>query len=51
MILPFKVDEKGFPHRYSVINNKTEDLKIDIPDYIEGSFSSYYVYENNASDV
>ncbi|BEV03703.1 TonB-dependent receptor plug domain-containing protein [Chryseobacterium gambrini] len=49
MILPFKVDEKGFPHRYSVINNKTEDLKIDIPDHIEGSFfSSYYVYENNA---
>lgn len=49
MILPFKVEEKGFPHRYSIINNKTEDIKINIPDYINNSFfSSYYVYENNA---
>ncbi|ANF51986.1 hypothetical protein A0O34_16355 [Chryseobacterium glaciei] len=49
MILPFSVEEKGFPHRYSIINNKSEDIKIDIPDYINRSFfASYYVYENTA---
>lgn len=49
MILPFKVEEKGFPHQYSIINNKTEDLKINIPDYINGSlYSSYYVFQNKA---
>ncbi|MDR3023569.1 TonB-dependent receptor plug domain-containing protein [Chryseobacterium sp.] len=49
MILPFKVEEKGFPHQFSIINNKTEDIKINIPDYINGSlFSSYYVFENTA---
>ncbi|MET3536168.1 TonB-dependent receptor plug domain-containing protein [Chryseobacterium limigenitum] len=49
MILPFGVEEKGFPHYYSIINNKTEDIKIDIPEYINRSFfSSYYVYENTA---
>lgn len=49
MILPFGVEEKGFPHRYSIINNKSEDMKIDIPEYINRSFfSSYYVYENTA---
>ncbi|WP_126651596.1 TonB-dependent receptor plug domain-containing protein [Chryseobacterium aureum] len=49
MILPFKVEEKGFPHHFSIINNKTEDIKINIPDYINGSFySSYYVFENTA---
>lgn len=49
LILPFKVGEKGFPHQYSIINNKAEKIKIDIPDYINGSFfSSYYVYENAA---
>ncbi|WP_144282213.1 TonB-dependent receptor plug domain-containing protein [Chryseobacterium echinoideorum] len=49
MILPLKVEEKGFPHHFSIINNKNENLKIDIPEYINGSFiSSYYVYENSA---
>lgn len=49
MILPFNVEEKGFPHHYSIINNKSENLKINIPDYINGSLlSSYYVYENSA---
>ncbi|MEC3875596.1 TonB-dependent receptor plug domain-containing protein [Chryseobacterium salviniae] len=49
MILPFKVEEKGFPHHYSIINNKTEDNSINISDFIDGSFySSYYVYENSA---
>lgn len=49
MILPFKVEEKGFPHHHSIINNKTESISINIPDYIDGSFySSYYVYENTA---
>lgn len=49
MILPFNVDEKGFPHHYSMINNKSENVKINIPDYINGSMmSSYYVYENSA---
>lgn len=49
MILPFQVGEKGFPHQYSIINNKTEDLKINIPDYISNSlYSSYFVYNNRA---
>ncbi|MGU3376475.1 TonB-dependent receptor plug domain-containing protein [Chryseobacterium sp. M5A1_1a] len=49
LILPFKVDEKGFPHRYSVINNKSENSKVDIPEYINGSMvSSYYVFTNTA---
>ncbi|RQO37589.1 hypothetical protein DBR39_11900 [Chryseobacterium sp. KBW03] len=49
MILPFKVEEKGFPHQFSIINNKTEDLKINIPEYINGSLHSYYyVFENTA---
>ncbi|MFP3594381.1 TonB-dependent receptor plug domain-containing protein [Chryseobacterium sp. SIMBA_038] len=49
VILPFGVEEKGFPHYYSIINNKTEDIKIDIPEYINRSFfASYYVYENTA---
>lgn len=49
MILPFKVEEKGFAHKFSIINNKTEDIKINIPEYINGSlFSSYYVFENAA---
>ncbi|NIF06562.1 TonB-dependent receptor plug domain-containing protein [Chryseobacterium sp. Tr-659] len=49
MILPFKVEEKGFPHQYSIINNKTEDIKINIPEYINGSmYSFYYVFENTA---
>ncbi|TZF99306.1 TonB-dependent receptor plug domain-containing protein (plasmid) [Chryseobacterium panacisoli] len=49
MILPFKVEEKGFPHQFSIINNKTEDIKINIPEYINGSLtSSYYVFENTA---
>lgn len=49
MILPFKVEEKGFLHQFSIINSKTEDLKINIPEYINGSlYSSYYVFENTA---
>lgn len=49
MILPFKVEEKGFLHQFSMINNKTEDLKINIPEYINGSlYSSYYVFESTA---
>lgn len=49
MILPFAVEEKGFPHYYSVINNRSDSLKINIPEFINGSlFSSYYVYENPA---
>jgi len=49
MILPFTVEEKGFPHYYSVINNRSDSLKIHIPEVISGSlFSSYYVYENTA---
>lgn len=49
MILPFTVEEKGFPHQYSVINNKTDNFKINIPEYINGSlFSSYFVFENAA---
>ncbi|WP_288446818.1 TonB-dependent receptor plug domain-containing protein [uncultured Chryseobacterium sp.] len=49
MILPFKVEEKGFPHHFSIINNKTEDININIPEYINGTlYSSYYVFENAA---
>ncbi|KAA0128440.1 TonB-dependent receptor plug domain-containing protein [Chryseobacterium sp. SN22] len=49
MILPFQVGEKGFPHQYSIIDNKTEDLKINIPDHISNSlYSSYFVYNNRA---
>ncbi|UKB81109.1 TonB-dependent receptor plug domain-containing protein [Chryseobacterium sp. MEBOG07] len=49
MILPFKVEEKGFPHHYSIINNKTEEIKVNIPEYINGSLLSYYyVFENTA---
>lgn len=49
MLLPFKVEEKGFPHKFSIINNKTEDIKITIPEYINGSlYSSYHVFENTA---
>ncbi|MFP3597118.1 TonB-dependent receptor plug domain-containing protein [Chryseobacterium sp. SIMBA_029] len=49
MILPFKVEEKGFPHHYAIINNKTEHTKISIPAFINGSFSSfYYVFEHTA---
>ncbi|MBD8082740.1 alpha-2-macroglobulin family protein [Chryseobacterium caseinilyticum] len=49
MILPLKVEEKGFPHYFSIINNKNETYKIDVPEYVNGSFmSSYYVYQNSA---
>lgn len=49
MILPLKVEEKGFPHHFSVVSNKSENIKINIPEYINGSLiSSYYVYENSA---
>lgn len=49
MILPLKVEEKGFPYHFSIVNNKMENIKINIPDYINGSLeSSYYVYENSA---
>ncbi|PJJ67497.1 TonB-dependent receptor plug domain-containing protein [Chryseobacterium geocarposphaerae] len=49
MILPLKVEEKGFPHHFSIINNKNENFKINIPEYINGSLmASYYVYENSA---
>ncbi|MCJ8155320.1 TonB-dependent receptor plug domain-containing protein [Chryseobacterium sp. SSA4.19] len=48
-ILPFSVGEKGFPNQYSIINNKNEKLAIEIPEYINGSFSSsYYIFENSA---
>lgn len=49
VILPLKVEEKGFPHHFSIVNNKSENTKIDIPEYVNGSFeASYYVYENSA---
>ncbi|MDG4652736.1 TonB-dependent receptor plug domain-containing protein [Chryseobacterium arthrosphaerae] len=49
MILPFQVEEKGFLHRYSLINNTTEEIRINIPEYINGSMLSYYyVFENAA---
>lgn len=49
MILPLKVEEKGFPHRFSIVNNKPENTKISIPEYVNGSFdASYYIYENSA---
>ncbi|MGO4709901.1 TonB-dependent receptor plug domain-containing protein, partial [Chryseobacterium sp. 2TAF14] len=49
MILPLKVEEKGFPHHFSIVNNKPENIKINIPEYVNGSFeASYYVYENSA---
>jgi TonB-dependent SusC/RagA subfamily outer membrane receptor len=49
LILPLKVEEKGFPYHFSIVNNKTENIKINIPDYINGSLvASYYVYENSA---
>ncbi|MCU7614037.1 TonB-dependent receptor plug domain-containing protein [Chryseobacterium sp. GMJ5] len=49
VILPFNVEEKGFPYHFSLINNKSESLNIYIPEYINGSFfASYYVYENSA---
>lgn len=49
MILPLKVEEKGFPHHFSIINNQDEIYKIDVPEYVNGSFmSTYYVYENAA---
>lgn len=49
MILPLKVEEKGFPHYFSIINNKNETFKINVLEYINGSFlSSYYVYQNSA---
>jgi TonB-dependent SusC/RagA subfamily outer membrane receptor len=48
-IFPFQVEEKGFPHYYSLISNKTENIQRDIPDYINGSFSSsYMVFVNTA---
>ncbi|MCX8531246.1 TonB-dependent receptor plug domain-containing protein [Chryseobacterium luquanense] len=49
MILPLKVEEKGFPHHFSIVNNKPENTKINLPEYVNGSFeASYYVYENSA---
>jgi TonB-dependent SusC/RagA subfamily outer membrane receptor len=49
MILPFNVEEKGFPYNFSIINNRSEKIEIDIPEYINRSFfSSYYVFENSA---
>ena len=49
LILPLKVEEKGFPHYFTIINNKNETFKINVPEYINGSFlSSYYVYQNSA---
>jgi len=49
IILPLKVEEKGFPHRFSIVNNKPENTKINIPEYVNDSFeASYYVYENSA---
>ncbi len=49
MILPLKVEEKGFPHYFSIINNKSEDIKIDIPSIIPGTLSSsYQVFDNSA---
>ncbi|WP_223605642.1 TonB-dependent receptor plug domain-containing protein [Chryseobacterium sp. OSA05B] len=48
-IFPFNVEEKGFPHHYSIISNTFENRVTQIPAYINGSFSSsYYVYENTA---
>jgi len=48
-IFPFNVEEKGFPHHYSIISASSEHIKTTIPEYINGSFSSsYYVYENTA---
>lgn len=47
VILPFQVGEKGFPHYYSRISNTPENIKVVIPEYINGSFtSSYYIYQN-----
>lgn len=52
MILPLKVEEKGFPYHFSIINNKSENTKIIIPDYINTTLeASYYVYENSASQM
>ncbi|MFC3158609.1 TonB-dependent receptor plug domain-containing protein [Chryseobacterium arachidis] len=49
MILPFKVEEKGFPYNFSIINNKTEKIEVDVPEFIDRSLSaSYYVFENSA---
>jgi TonB-dependent SusC/RagA subfamily outer membrane receptor len=49
MILPLKVEEKGFPYYFSIVNNRSENIKINIPEYVNGSFeASYYVYENSA---
>lgn len=49
VILPVNVEEKGFPHYFSIINNKNETYKINVPEYVNGSFmSSYYVYQNSA---
>ncbi|CAD7797595.1 TonB-dependent receptor SusC [Chryseobacterium aquaeductus] len=49
MILPLKVEEKGFPYHFSMVNNKTEKININIPDHINGSLeTSYYVYDNAA---
>lgn len=49
LILPFKVEEKGFPHYYSIINNKSETVKINIPEVIDGTLNAgFYVYENSA---
>lgn len=48
-IFPLNVEEKGFPHHYALISNKVENIKPDIPDYINGSLSSSYtVFENTA---
>ncbi|WP_336959094.1 TonB-dependent receptor plug domain-containing protein [Chryseobacterium contaminans] len=47
MILPFRVEEKGFLHQFSTIDNTTEELQVNIPEYINGSFYSVYeVFEN-----
>lgn len=52
MILPLKVEEKGFPYHFSIVNNKTENIKIDIPEHINGSLkASYYVYQNSALQI
>lgn len=49
MILPLKVEEKGFLHQFSVIDNKAEEIQFDIPEHINGSLlSSYHLFENTA---
>lgn len=52
LILPFVVGEKGFPHQFSILNNKAEELSINLPETINGTLqASYLTYDNSATQL